>query len=96
MPLFYLHLRSESDDLRDLEGMELPHLSAAKDAALFSARDTLSHEMKQGRLDLRYRIDVEDHQGQIVYTLPLSHAFEMIPGQAWGQQPSSEPGASRQ
>jgi hypothetical protein len=95
MPLFYLHLRSDSDDLRDLEGTELPHLSAAKDAALFSARDTLSHEMKQGRLDLRYRIDVEDHQGHIVYTLPLSKAFEMIPGQACDEHQSSAPGANQ-
>jgi len=76
---YFFHLRDGSDQLLDPEGIELADLLAVKDKALFAARDTLSNEIKAGTLDLRYRIDVEDVEGNIVHSLRLEDAFEVIP-----------------
>jgi hypothetical protein len=38
----------------------------------------LSTELRDGRLDLRYRIDVEDTDGRAVFSLPRGNAFETI------------------
>ena len=78
MARYFFHLRDGSDHLPDLEGRELPGLDEVRQVALTCARDTLSQELKDGRLDLAYRIDVEDAQGMIVHTLPLREAFEVV------------------
>jgi hypothetical protein len=51
-----------------------------RQTALAAARDTLSNELRDGRLDLRYRIDVEDGRGDLVHSLPLEQAFELVRG----------------
>ena len=75
MPRFYFHLRDHTDSVIDPEGQELPDLQAAERVALEAARDTLSQEMKAGFLDLRYRIEVEDEAGTVIYSLPLKDSF---------------------
>ena len=62
----------------DPEGTELPNIEAVKKYALRAARDTLSNEVKEGRLDLRYRIDVEDGAKEVVHSLPLGRAIVII------------------
>ena len=62
----------------DPDGIELPDLDAAKREALIAARDTLSHGVREGVLDIRYRIDVEDAEGKILHSLPLCDAYELI------------------
>jgi hypothetical protein len=57
---YFFHVRDGSDVALDPEGLELADLEAAQNAALEAARDTLSHDIKQGFIDLRLRIDVED------------------------------------
>ncbi|MCL6699497.1 hypothetical protein LZ496_11970 [Sphingomonas sp. NSE70-1] len=76
--LYYFHLCDGSDRLLDIEGQELPDLNAAKEFALHCARDTLSHEMKDGLLNLRLRLDVANAAGAVVHTLPLEEAFKVI------------------
>jgi hypothetical protein len=78
MARYFFHLRDGSDQLLDPEGRELADLETAKHIALACARDTLSQEIKEGRLDLRYRIDLEDSSSTILHSLPLSEAFEVI------------------
>jgi len=78
MPRFFLHLCDGADRLLDPDGIELPDVEAAKVHALRSARDTLSNELRQGRLDLRHHIDVEDAEGRVIYTLPLEQTFQTI------------------
>ncbi|MBF7013802.1 hypothetical protein QUC32_03010 [Novosphingobium resinovorum] len=75
MPRFYFHLRDHTDSVIDPEGQELPDLQAAERVALEAARDTLSQEMKGGFLDLRYRIEVEDEAGTVIYSLQLKDSF---------------------
>ena len=78
MARYFFHLRDGTDYLIDPEGTELPELEAAREMALLCARDTLSNELKDGLLDLRYRIDVEDAEGIVVHSLPLGSAFETM------------------
>ena len=78
MSRYFFHLRDGHDQLLDPEGIELADAQAIDAAALRAARDTLSHELKEGRLDLRYRIDVEDEGGNILHSIALAEAFETI------------------
>jgi hypothetical protein len=78
MARYFFHLRDGDDQLLDPEGTELSDKQSIEAAALRAARDTLSHELQSGRLDLRYRIDVEDEAGAIVHSIDLADAFETI------------------
>ena len=78
MAQYYFHLRDNVDATLDPEGVELPDLAAAETIALEAARDTLSHDIKRGVIDLSYRIDVEDADGSVVYSLPLRQCFAVI------------------
>jgi hypothetical protein len=75
---YFFHLRDHTEESLDPDGSELPDLSAVIAAALFQARDTLSHELRKGVLDLRFRIDVEDETGALVHSLPLHEAFQVV------------------
>jgi hypothetical protein len=80
MPRFYLHLRDHSDELLDPDGCEFIDLDAVRRAVVASARDVLANEIKSGGLiDFRFRIDAEDSDGEVVYTLPFSNAVTIIP-----------------
>jgi hypothetical protein len=44
-----------------------------------TVRDLMCGDMVAGVLDFRFRIDAEDADGAIVYTLPFKHAVNIIP-----------------
>ena len=79
MPRYFLHLRNGSDELIDAEGAELPDVDALKTWVMCTVRDLLAGDIKTGLVDLRCRIDAEDGNGLIVYTLPFKYAFSVIP-----------------
>ena len=79
MPVYFFHIRNNVSLLEDEEGTDLPDLEAAKSQALRSARDTLCQELRAGYLDLRFRIEVEDANKQVVHILKLADAFKIIP-----------------
>ena len=76
MPRYFLHLRDGSDELLDPEGLILPE-EAVEGAALLAARDCMAADVRQGLLDLKYRIDVHAENGEIVLTLPFADALEI-------------------
>lgn len=78
MALYFFHLRNTVTDIWDVEGAQAVNLDAAKNVALRAARDTMSQDMKEGRLDLRFRIEVEDAGHNLVHTLRLADAFQLI------------------
>jgi hypothetical protein len=80
MARFYFHLRDHVDQTLDPEGMDLADLDAVKASAMAAARDVMAGDLRMGMLDLRYRIDVEDASGAIVFSLPFQHAVNIIPG----------------
>ena len=73
MPLFFFHI---FDDLEfiDEEGIDMADATAARAAALAGARGMMSEQVKNGRLSLHHRIEVEDEGGGAILTLPFSDA----------------------
>lgn len=79
MPRYFMHLRDGTDELLDSEGVELDGLEAVRQNVMTAARDVLAGDLRNGVVDLRYRIDAENEGGVIVYTLAFKHAFSIIP-----------------
>ena len=79
MPKYFMHLRDSTDELLDPEGIELVDLEAVRKNVMAAARDILAGDLRNGIVDLRYRIDAEDEVGEVVYTLAFKHAFSIVP-----------------
>ena len=79
MARYYLHLRDGSDELLDQAGSEFENVEALRQAVVMNARDCLCGDLRNGIIDLRYRIDAEDENGAIAYSMPFKHAFSIIP-----------------
>jgi hypothetical protein len=80
MTRYFFHLRDGTDEILDPEGVELA-VDAVAGAALASARDCMAADVKSGKLDLRYRIDVHDGAGEIVCSVPFAEAVEVVPAE---------------
>ena len=78
MPRYFFHLIDSVDEVLDPDGIDMPP-EAITGAALLQARDCIAGDVKSGRLDLHYRIDVHDEAGQLVHTLPFADALEIVP-----------------
>jgi hypothetical protein len=78
MPRYYMHLRNPSDELLDLEGVIMPE-EALADSVLAAARDCMAHDLRSGRVELNYRIEVQNEQGEIVHALQFADAVEIVP-----------------
>ncbi len=79
MARYFFHLRDGVDDLLDPDGIEFKTMDAVKAAVLHNVRDLIAGDVRTGIIDFRYRIDAEDENGQIVYSLPFKHAINIIP-----------------
>jgi hypothetical protein len=77
VPRYFLHLRDSIDEVLDPEGTELSE-DAIPAAALIAARDCMAGDVKNGVLDLRYRIDVHDSADAIVHCLPFTDALQIL------------------
>jgi hypothetical protein len=69
MPCYFIHLVDSTDVLLDPEGVEIPEDQVAA-KALACARDCIAHDAKDGKIDLRYRIDVHDESDTVVTACP--------------------------
>jgi hypothetical protein len=89
MSRFFFHLINATGYLRDEEGEDFPNTDAARDNALAAIRSILSEECKEGRIDLRGRIEVSRASGEIVHAVPFSDAIEVLTGPppCEGEQP---------
>lgn len=79
MALYYFHLRDGEDILLDPEGVDLSDREAVEKAALVTARALLGAEVREGRVRLDMRLDVEDEAGALVHRLAFADAVEIIP-----------------
>ena len=77
MARYFLHLMDSVDQILDPEGMEMA-ADAVPGAALLAARDCIAGDVKNGRIDLHYRIDVHDDAGKLVHSLPFADAVEVV------------------
>lgn len=82
MARYFMNLRDGTEELLDPEGLEFETLDALRKAVLITVRDLMSEDLRQGMIDFRFRIDAEDEQGVIVYSLPFKHAINIIPENA--------------
>lgn len=80
-----MHLRDGTEELLDPEGLECASLDALRKAVLATARDLMRGDIARGVIDFRFRIDAEDVDGGVVYTLPFEHAVSIIPAQVTSQ-----------
>ena len=78
MPHYRMHLRDGNDELLDPDGVYMP-AQAVPGAALRAARDCIAGDVMTGRIEFKYRIDVEDDDGRVVYSLPFADAVEIVP-----------------
>jgi hypothetical protein len=76
---YYMQLRDGTDHLLDPEGLEYADIDALKKKVLVAVRELISQDVKGGVIDLRFRIDAEDRNGLIVYTLDFAKAVNIIP-----------------
>ena len=79
MTKYFLNLRDGTEELLDPEGVECGSLDALRKAVLATVRDLMCCDMRDGMIDFRFRIDAEDADGVIVYSLPFKHAVNIIP-----------------
>ena len=82
MARYFMHLRDGTEELLDEDGVEYDSLDALRKDVLATARDLMIGDMRAGVIDLRFRIDAEDADGVIVYSLAFKHAVNIIPMEA--------------
>jgi len=74
-----MQLRDGTEQMLDPEGIEYADMDELRKKVLIAVRDLISGDVKGGLIDLRFRIDAEDRQGVIVYTLGFAEAVRIIP-----------------
>lgn len=79
MARYFMHLRDGTDKIIYPVGLYFPSFFADINATLIAARDLMTGDIRAGVIDFRFRIDVEDEAGEIIYTLPFKHAINIIP-----------------
>ena len=77
MPRYFLHLRDGADVLLDPDGVEVRNFDGLKAKVLKCARDSMSHDLRTGSLELKWRIEAEAEDGQVVYCLPFADAVKI-------------------
>jgi hypothetical protein len=77
MARFFLHLYNAIGEARDPEGQELPDLEAARQSALAGVRSIISSEAREGRIDLRGRVEIVGEQGATLLVVSFEDAFEL-------------------
>ncbi|HEX5185030.1 MAG TPA: hypothetical protein VFW19_17970 [Allosphingosinicella sp.] len=78
MPRYFFHLYNHLQ-CTDEEGTELPDIDAARSRAVESARETMSHDVKQGEVCLSHRIEVADESDRRVLVLRFGEAVSILP-----------------
>jgi hypothetical protein len=76
VPRFFFHVLNDID-AADEEGQELPSLAAANLQAIDYVRDLAASAVRQGRLNLTHRINVEDEQGHCLLSVTFGDAVEI-------------------
>ena len=78
MARYYMQLRDGTEQLLDPDGIEYADMDALRKSVLIAVRDLITGDVKSGVIDLRFRVDAEDRDGVIVYTLDFAEAVNII------------------
>jgi hypothetical protein len=82
MARYYLHLCDSVFETRDTEGIDCTDLDLVRSEVLRNARDLLAGDAQRGAVDLGCRINAENEEGEVVYSLPLRQAVAITRGEA--------------
>ena len=74
-----MQLRDGTEQMLDPEGIEYSDLDDLRKKVLIAVRDLISGDAVCGEIDMRFRIDAEDRDGVIVYSLGFKEAVRIIP-----------------
>jgi patatin-like phospholipase/acyl hydrolase len=74
-----MQLRDGTEQMLDPEGIEYADIDELRKKVLIAVRDLISGDVQGGLIDLRFRIDAEDREGVIVYTLGFAEAVRIVP-----------------
>ena len=84
MPRYYFNMINSTASVLDRHGKDLADLAAARDQAIADIRSVISDEARQGKIDLRGRIDILDDGGALVETVHYGQAFYLHTGATGG------------
>lgn len=73
MPRYFFDLHNDVS-ARDEEGQELPDLATARAQAIGAARELMSEDIRQGRLQLGHSIEIRDADGRQALTVRFTDA----------------------
>lgn len=76
MPVYRFHVFNDIDAPPE-ESEDLPNLASAHLKAIDYARDLAAHAVRQGRLNLTHRIEVEDNEGTSLLTVTFADAIDI-------------------
>lgn len=79
MPRYFTHLVDGEDVLLDPDGIEMS-ADAVERHAMMNARDCIAADAREGRIDLRYRLEVHDESGRVVHSLSFAEAVRVVLG----------------
>lgn len=77
---YFFHLFDGSITLLDEEGRDLRDLTAAQECAVAEVRGLMAEEIRSGHLDLNQRIEVYDHDGELVHVQKFADAVQIAGG----------------
>ena len=78
MPRYRLHISNSTGLAEDKEGQALPDLDAAREEAVRGIRSLLADELKDGRVDLRGKVDIVDDADDVLMTVPFDESFAIL------------------
>lgn len=77
MPRFHFDLYNGLGYLPDADGADADDLAHARRLAIEHIRSLLSDDVRNGRLDLRGRIDIADARRSVLLSVPFRDAIEL-------------------
>lgn len=74
MPHYFFRIKNDID-VPDAEGQEMDNLAAARHQAVAYARDLAAEAVREGAVNLRHHIVVEDEDHEAMLTVTFGEAF---------------------
>jgi hypothetical protein len=78
MPCYYLNLHNGHGPIIDEDGADFADLASARQRAVEGIRSLLSHEVLEGRIDLRGHLDIVDETGVTVAIIAFADTIEIV------------------
>ena len=78
MPTYYFHIRDNDALLRDPDGLELPHLDAARTECRKVIVSVLSEEQMDELTSADLEFQIEDETGRTVLMVPFRLAVPLV------------------